>query len=260
MKLDCVFYYVTDLDRAVEFYAHTLGLTLVSRDVVARFRVDGLLFELVPAADLSRCSGEGNARVTFEVPDIQKEVEALRRKGVSVGGIEGVANGLLASLMDPDGNELVLWQYATERRKGPERAVERIRIETELPDPREYHELFETTGWNEEYRAAPVDLDRANRNSWYVVSAYDADRLVASGRVVSDGVLHAMVYDMIVRPEYQRAGLGSRVLSMLVARCREANIPDVQLFCAQGKKAFYLRHGFEPRPDDAPGMQLRGES
>jgi catechol 2,3-dioxygenase-like lactoylglutathione lyase family enzyme len=257
MKLDCVFYYVTDLDRAVEFYSQTLGLTLVSRDVVARFRLDGLLFELVPTAGHSRRSGEGNARVTFEVLDIRKEVEALRRKGVSVGGIERVSNGLLASLADPDGNELVLWQYATGRRERPEGAGEKIRIETEPPDAQDYHDLFETTGWNAEYRATPGDLDRANRNSWYVVSAYDADRLVAFGRVVSDGVLHAMVYDMIVRPEFQRAGLGSRVLSMLVARCREANIPDVQLFCARGKKAFYLRHGFEPRPDDAPGMQLR---
>jgi len=133
-------------------------------------------------------------------------------------------------------------------------------FETELPDAHDFHELFETTGWNAEYRAAPEDLERANRNSWYVVSAYDGGKLVAFGRIVSDGVLHAMVYDMIVRPEYQRAGAGSQVLSMLLARCREANIRDVQLFCARGKKEFYLRHGFAPRPDDAPGMQLRKDA
>lgn len=132
-----------------------------------------------------------------------------------------------------------------------------IRIETRPPDPRAYHELFETTGWNAEYGATPEELDLANRSSWYVVAAYDAERLVAFGRLVSDGVLHAMVYDMIVRPDYQRTGLGSRVLSMLLARCREARIRDVQLFCARGKAAFYLRHGFEARPEDAPGMQLR---
>ena len=132
-----------------------------------------------------------------------------------------------------------------------------IRLETELPDAAAYHELFETTDWNSEYRATPGDLEQANRNSWYTVCAYDDDRLLAFGRVVSDGVLHAMVYDMIVRPEAQRAGLGSKVLSLLLARCREANIRDVQLFCARGKKDFYLQHGFEARPDDAPGMQLR---
>lgn len=112
MKLDCVFYYVTNLDRAVEFYRRTLGLTLVSSDFVARFRVDGLLFELVPTADSSRCSGAGNARLTFEVSNIQEEVELLRRKGVAVGEIESVANGLLAPFADSEGNQLMLWQYS----------------------------------------------------------------------------------------------------------------------------------------------------
>lgn len=116
MRLDCVFYYVTDLDRAVDFYSRTLGLTLISRDLVARFRIDGLLFELVPTVDASRCSGAGNARVTFEVSDLQKEVESLRRKGVAVGEIERLANGSLAPFTDPDGNQLVLWQYAPGRK------------------------------------------------------------------------------------------------------------------------------------------------
>ena len=115
MKLDCVFYYVTNLDRAVEFYRHTLGLTLVSRDVVARFRVDGLQLELVPTADPSRCSGAGNARLTFEAADIREEVEMLRRNGVRVGEIERVANGLLAPFADSEGNQLMLWQYASGR-------------------------------------------------------------------------------------------------------------------------------------------------
>lgn len=113
MKLDCVFYYVMDSDRAVDFYSRTLGLTLVSRDVVARFRVDGLLFELVPTCDPTRCSGSGNARLTFEVPDIEEAAVSLRRKGVQVGEIEDVANGSFAPFTDPDGNELVLWQYAS---------------------------------------------------------------------------------------------------------------------------------------------------
>jgi predicted enzyme related to lactoylglutathione lyase len=115
MRLDCVFYYVKDLDRAVAFYSKTLGLALESRDAVARFRIDGLLLELVPTNDPSRCTGAGNARVTFEVADLQAEVEALRRKGVVVGNVERVTNGSLAPFADPDGNQLVLWQYAVGR-------------------------------------------------------------------------------------------------------------------------------------------------
>ncbi len=127
---------------------------------------------------------------------------------------------------------------------------------TDLPDPAAYHALFETTGWNEEYRATAEHLARANAASWYAVSAYEGGELVGFGRLVSDGVLHAMVYDMIVRPDRQGRGIGSQILERLVRRCREAGIGDVQLFCAKGKKAFYLGNGFVERPEDAPGMQL----
>ena len=43
---DCVFYYVTDMNRAISFYSDILGLKLTSRDVVARFDIDGVLFSV----------------------------------------------------------------------------------------------------------------------------------------------------------------------------------------------------------------------
>jgi len=125
-----------------------------------------------------------------------------------------------------------------------------------VPPADAYFVLFGTTGWNESYHATAEELERANRQSWLAVSAWDGDRLCGFGRVVSDGVLHAMIYDMIVDPAYQRRGVGSVILRMLLARCREEGIRDVQLFCAKGKKEFYLRHGFFERAADAPGMQL----
>jgi GNAT superfamily N-acetyltransferase len=132
-----------------------------------------------------------------------------------------------------------------------------ITLREQAPDPESYLALFETTGWNSEYHATAEDLARVLANSWACVSAYDGDRLVGFGRVVSDLVLHAMIYDMIVHPEYQGRGIGTMVLERLVGTCHAHGINDVQLFCARGKRAFYEKNGFEARPDDAPGMQLR---
>ncbi len=111
MKFDSVFYYVSDLDRSVRFFTEVLGLKLASRDVVARFHIDAVLFELVPTDDPSNYQGGGNARVAFEVPDVETAVREVRRKGVSAGPIRRVENGILATFEDPDGNELVFWQY-----------------------------------------------------------------------------------------------------------------------------------------------------
>ena len=108
---DCVFYYVTDLERTISFYSDVLGLRLTSKDVVARFDVDGVLFELVPSKDKGKLRGDGNARLCLKVDDMSRAVEHLKIRGARPSEIQKVKNGRLASFQDPDGNEICLWQY-----------------------------------------------------------------------------------------------------------------------------------------------------
>ena len=114
MKLhfDCVFYYVRDLESAVQFYSDLLGMSPASQDQVARFNLDHVLIELVPSSDEAIISGGGNARLCLRVDDIEQASEDLRSRGIPVGSTHVVDNGRLASFEDPDGNELVLWQYS----------------------------------------------------------------------------------------------------------------------------------------------------
>jgi len=116
--------------------------------------------------------------------------------------------------------------------------------------------LFETTGWNKAFRASADELKDALQQSWYAVSAYDGCHLVGFGRVLSDGVLYALVCDLIVVPSHQTRGIGSKILARLVRQCTSTGIRNIQLFSAAGKTAFYGRHGFEERAADAPGMRL----
>ena len=133
-----------------------------------------------------------------------------------------------------------------------------IDFRAEMSSQEQFWALFQTTGWNDTYHLSPSELFRAVSSNWFAVSAFDGDRLVGFGRVVSDGILHAMIYEMIVLPEYQRRGIGEQILHLLVQRCLDANIHDIQLFCAHGKRGFYEKFGFAARPDDAPGMQYVG--
>lgn len=111
-RFDCLFYYVSELDRAIAFYTTVLGFELSSRDAVARFRVDGVLFELVPTADPALLTGRGNARLTLEVDDLEAALRDLRAKGVRTSDRRRVSNGQVGSLFDPDVNEICLWQPA----------------------------------------------------------------------------------------------------------------------------------------------------
>jgi len=99
------------------------------------------------------------------------------------------------------------------------------------------------------------ELISAVARSSFVISAYDGAAFIGFGRVVSDGKIHAMIYDLIVAPEYQGKGVGAEILGRLVARCKEDGIRDIQLFAAKGKREFYEHRGFRARMEDAPGME-----
>jgi len=119
-----------------------------------------------------------------------------------------------------------------------------------------YWDLFQTTGWNEEYNFTIQDLARGIENSWWSISMYDSSKLIGFGRVISDGVHHAFIVDLIIHPDYQGKGFGSKLLDKLVAKCKDSKIRDIQLFSVKDKYTFYEKSGFEKRPINAPGMQI----
>jgi GNAT superfamily N-acetyltransferase len=135
----------------------------------------------------------------------------------------------------------------------------KIHLSDNLPGKDEIFDLFLTTGWNENYQLDRHELFAAIKESWHTISAYENDRLVGFGRIICDGVVHALILDMIVHPSHKRKGIGTRILKNLVEKCHEHNIRDIQLFCATDKKDFYEKNGFVPRPENAPGMELKNK-
>lgn len=132
-----------------------------------------------------------------------------------------------------------------------------INLDKRPPDKNLFFDLFLTTGWNKKYRLNADELHLAIKESWYMISAYDEKQLVGFGRIISDGVVHALILDMIVHPSYKRRGIDTKILNHLKERCLEYNICDIQLFCAKNKVEFYMKNDFKPRPMNAPGMELK---
>lgn len=112
LHFDAVYYHVSDMERSIAFYRDTLGIPLVSRDYVARFNLDGVLFELVPNPPATPLPGTGNARLSLGVKDIYEATRQLELKGVHATPVKPEPGGLLSFFRDPDGNELCLWQNA----------------------------------------------------------------------------------------------------------------------------------------------------
>lgn len=135
--------------------------------------------------------------------------------------------------------------------------INNFKYKEALPAINDYMELFNSTGWNEKYKFTKDDLGIAIKNSWYVISVYRNEKLIGFGRVISDGIHHAFIVDMIVHPDYQRKRIGGELLDKLVERCTSYQIRDIQLFAAKDKYGFYEKYNFKRRPENAPGMQYQ---
>jgi len=125
-----------------------------------------------------------------------------------------------------------------------------------LPDSGDYYGLFLTTDWNEEYCFTKEEIVFSVQHTWYFISAYAGEKMVGTGAIISDGIHHALIVNMIVHPDFRSQGIGTNILKLLVQKCKDCKVRDIQLFAAKNKYPFYLKHGFSFRPGDAPGMQL----
>lgn len=100
---------------------------------------------------------------------------------------------------------------------------------------------------------------RALRDDFFdVIVLLDAQTPVACARVIGDGVLTFLVQDVLVAPKLQRKGVGSKVMELLLGHLESVAQPGafIGLMAAPGTEAFFAKHGFAARPEDAPGMQL----
>ncbi|MCP4077747.1 MAG: GNAT family N-acetyltransferase [Gammaproteobacteria bacterium] len=123
-----------------------------------------------------------------------------------------------------------------------------------IPDKSEFFPLYISTGWNQNLMLSAEQLEQAVKNSFAVISAYENNQLIGFGRVVSDGIAYATIYDVIVSPNWQKQGIGSSIIRKLVAVCEHNDIRSIHLFAAKGAEKFYKNLGFVPRPFDSPGM------
>jgi ribosomal protein S18 acetylase RimI-like enzyme len=97
---------------------------------------------------------------------------------------------------------------------------------------------FLAVGWP---KRETLDIQKAFENSFAVAFVYENKKLIGFGRAISDGVLQAAIYDVVVHPEYQKRGIGRRIVERLLPQIAQCN---VILYASPGKGDFYSRLGF----------------
>ena len=104
--------------------------------------------------------------------------------------------------------------------------------------------LYRSAWWSAD--RSPEDVRRllAGPHPVFAVAERESGRLVAFARALTDGVYKAMVFDVIVHPDHQGAGLGQRIMEDLLAHPDIARARHVELYCLPEIEPFYARWGF----------------
>ena len=88
------------------------------------------------------------------------------------------------------------------------------------------------------------------------VGAYDDGVQVGYARVVTDRATFGWICDVYVDPSRRGAGIGSRLISSVLAELSPLGLQRVMLATADAH-ALYAAHGFEPLPNASMIMVLR---
>ena len=134
---------------------------------------------------------------------------------------------------------------------------EEIQIIERLPSPDEYNRLRNSVGWH------CIGHDRteaALNNSLFSVCAVAKNKVIGFGRVVGDGLIYLYIQDIVVSPQYQRSGIGHKIMKNLMAYV-DKNAPNksgafIGLMIAPGIAGFYSQYGFNFLPEDSSFMCL----
>ena len=110
------------------------------------------------------------------------------------------------------------------------------------------------------------DMAIAIANSEPVITVWDGEQLIGFARATSDGVYRATIWDVVIHPQYQGAGLGRKLVQTVLSHPKMNRVERIYLMTTH-QQSFYERIGFEcntsttmvlhHQPIDAPRSHYR---
>lgn len=120
-----------------------------------------------------------------------------------------------------------------------------------------YRKLRKSVEWMD---LPKTKIEHSITNSLYTVTVFDGSCAIGMGRVIGDGIYYIIV-DVVVHPDYQRKGIGSKIIKMLIDYVDKETPIDsrssIRLISEKGKEAFYEQFGFKKIPHEFCGSGMR---
>jgi GNAT superfamily N-acetyltransferase len=102
-------------------------------------------------------------------------------------------------------------------------------------------DIFAIHNKTELKRSSLEKVNQAFLASFAVATCWRSGRLIGFGRMISDGKMYASIFDVVVDPEFQKQGIGRKLMERLISKASGMTIHLTSTF---GNEGFYERLGF----------------
>jgi spermidine synthase len=116
-------------------------------------------------------------------------------------------------------------------------------------------DLYKIAGWWKE-SCSSEQISNLISGSFCFLTAWNEDKLVGFGRVISDGFNDGYIQDVYVDENFRKQGIAGNIISKLTEYCKEKNINWIALIAAPGSVTLYEKFGFEKMIEHTP-MQFQ---
>lgn len=124
--------------------------------------------------------------------------------------------------------------------------ADQVVLQNNVLQPQDFVRLRVLTGF------ADIPIEHAKRaldGGLINVSAIYGDQLIGMGRMVGDGAMYWYLQEIIVLPEFQKQGVGAKIVNHLVdyavSHSTTGKFTTIGGVSVKGKEDFYRKLGFE---------------
>ncbi|PSF37445.1 GNAT family N-acetyltransferase [Aphanothece hegewaldii CCALA 016] len=90
----------------------------------------------------------------------------------------------------------------------------------------------------------PIEkLEIAIAHSYPVVTVWYGSKMIGFARATSDGIYRATIWDVLIHPDYQRMGLGRKLVKTILSHPHIHSVEKVYLMTTH-QQNFYQKMGF----------------
>jgi len=105
------------------------------------------------------------------------------------------------------------------------------------------HELYQKEWWTE--KRTLEETKSVVKNSSIVIGLVDEnDTLLAFARVLTDYIVKAIIFDVIVDERYRSRGLGKELMRLILGHNKLKKVKHFELYCLPDMVEFYRAYGF----------------